>query len=86
MGYVLEMVRQIRAGYAVAGTEIKVPQTFIPRVARTTIIARTVTDSRQLNQLHFLCPISPVTLADCQAINTFVDAWITGEYVHCFAV
>jgi hypothetical protein len=26
-----------------------------------------------------------VTLADCQAINTFVDAWITGEYVHCFA-
>lgn len=85
MGYVLEMVRQIRAGYAVARMEIKVPQTFIPRVARSTIIARTVTDSRQLNQLHFLCPVSPVTLVDVQNINTFVDAWIVGEYAHAFA-
>lgn len=85
MGYVQEMVRQISAGYSVAGRLIKVPQTFIPRVARTTILARTVTDSKQLNQLHFLCPVSPVTLANVQAINAMVDAWIPAFYRNCFA-
>lgn len=78
------MVRQVYAGYSVAGRRINVPQVFIPRVIRTTIGARTVTNSKELNQLHFLAPVSPVVLADCVAVNALVDGWVNTQYHKLF--
>src|ERR1700740_218784 len=79
------MVYQIDAGYAVAGLEIKVPQVFIPRLLRSTIIAQTATGSQQLNQLHTFAPVSPVTLADCVTVNAAIQGWVLAQYHNLYS-
>lgn len=79
------MVYQVRAGYAIAGVEIKVPQVFIPGCMRAVIIARTSAGSLQLNTLHAAVPTPPVSNADVVALAAAIDNWITSDYETWFS-
>lgn len=61
------------------------PQTFIPHVLRTTIIAITPDLTQQLNVFHTHKPVGPISSADCDTINDTVAAWITASYAACFS-
>lgn len=73
------MVRQVRAGYAISGLEIKVPQQYINRVMRATLVG-SIAGTRQLNTMHFLGENDAPTLADVSAVANMILSWADGSY------
>jgi len=74
------MVYQIRAGYAVAGREIKVPQTFINGCIRAIIIAQTPDESQLLNVIHCAAVNAHPTEDDVSNVRDAVANWISTSY------
>lgn len=75
------MVYQVGTGVFVLGREIKVPQVFIPRVVRSTIITETADLTQLLTVVHNIAPVSPVTSTDVAAVNTLVATWASMHLV-----
>lgn len=78
------MVFQEPAGYAVFGREIKVPQTFIPRVMRGIVFGKSQYLTDMLNVIHVIIPSGTVGLSDCQVFANVLHAWVLSDYINIF--
>lgn len=79
------MVYQVGTGVYVLGREIKVPQVFIPRIVRSTIITESADLTQLLTVIHNVAPTSPVTDEDVAAVNEMVSTWAAEQLVTLMA-
>lgn len=57
------------------------PQVYISRVGRTYIHGSTSLLTDVINTLHWTKATAGITEADCIAVNTLVDTWVTSNYL-----